>query len=132
MPSVSVAAGATSVTVPGAFTLPYQLALSADWATTFPVITKTNLSFTVTFSVASPGGNLSWFVLGPSNTVPSGTGVLLGYTIPVADNAFSVTVTGVFPIPYEVLPSGNWATDFPITDKQALQFTVFFTVPPFS
>jgi len=62
----AVPAGATSVTVTGVFSLPYQVALNANggWAPSFGISAKTTSSFTVILSTPAPfNASIDWFII---------------------------------------------------------------------
>lgn len=52
-----------------------------------------------------------------------------GFTVPVPAGAVSLTVTGMFTVPYQVSPSPNWETDVGIAGKTEDGFVATFTVP---
>jgi len=54
-----------------------------------------------------------------------------GATVSVPNGAVSllVTIVGGLTLPYQAIPSPNWATDTLVTDKTAVGFTLTFTTP---
>ena len=128
--TVTVAAGATSATVAGAFAAAYQVGLSASWATDFQVSAKTAAGFTITFSVPAPpsGGTFDWVV--NSSTVPTSSAIS-GASAAVSAGATSLAVVTAAALPsaYQVTVEASWLTGFSVTGKTALGFTITFTVP---
>lgn len=55
--------------------------------------------------------------------------ITTGNTVVVPAGAVSLTVTGLFSLPYEIAPSVSWTTTLAVSGKTATQFVVTFTVP---
>lgn len=128
--TATIAAGAVTATVTGAFASTYQVSIAPGWVTDYDVVSKTATQFVVNFAVPAPAGGstFDWVV---SITAVATAQAITGATQTVAAGAVSAAFTAAASLPaaYQVMVSTSWVSGFDVVSKLSTGFTVNFAVP---
>lgn len=133
--SQAVGAGLSTVTIVGAFSSVYQVALAPGWVTDYDVVSQSGGSFVINFSIPAPAGGstVDWIAVVQANTISAVTAVtpITAASQVLAAGATNLVVApfGALPAAYEVTVAPGWVTGWDVVSKTTAGFTINFAVP---